>query len=169
MTISSRCSICKHLEVDTINARLVAGVSPATLADQFGVGKMALHRHKANHLPQVLVRSQHLKEADAADNLLEQVQSIYDKAWDIVNRADSEGKFAPAVGALKECRSCLELIGKLLGEIKSGTTVNILYNPEFIQVRQTITEALRPYPEARLAVVKALDEEAIDGEYTERD
>jgi hypothetical protein len=166
--ISTKCSICKHIAVDEINAKLVSGVSPATLAEQYDVGKMALHRHKNNHLPKVLVQSQQLKEADAADNLLDKVQGIYDEAWRLMRKAEGDGKYAPAVSALKEARTCLELIGRLLGELKSGPVINVMYNPEFIEARLTITEALKPYPEARQAVINALtDGGVIDADFDE--
>jgi len=45
---------------------------------------------------------------------------------------------------------------KLLGQIQDGATVNVAVLPEWHGIRQQILEALRPYPEARLAVVQAL-------------
>ena len=166
--ISTKCSICKHIAIDDINAKLVSGVSPAFIAEEYEVGKMALHRHKANHLPKVLIQGQQLKDEDAADNLLDKVQGIYDEAWRLMRKAEGDGKYAPAVSALKEARTCLELIGRLLGELKSGPTINVMFNPEFVEARLTITNALRPFPEARQAVIKALSEGGvIDAEYSE--
>lgn len=166
----TRCKVCKHPDINEINEKLVSGISPREMADKYNLNHMSLYRHKEKHLPLTLIKAQQLQEQDAADDLLARVELIYEKAWDLVNKAETKGSFQPAVGALKEARSCLELIGKLLGEIKSGTTVNVLYNPEFIQVRQTITQALEPYPDARQAVVRALEEgEAIDAEYRDVD
>lgn len=169
MTISNKCSVCKHRDLNEINEKLVSGVSPKAMAEQYDLHHMSLYRHKEKHLPKVLVKAQALQERETADQLLARVEAIHEKAWDLVSKAEAKGSFQPAVGALKEARSCLELIGKLLGELKTGTTVNIMYNPEFIQVRHVITEALQPYPEARQAVVKALETEVIDVEYSEVD
>ena len=166
---SVRCNTCQHPEIDKINQQLVSGVSARSVAKQHELHYMSVIRHREKHLPQILVKAQALQEQDTADDLLSRVEDIYSKAWDLVSKAESKGSYQPAVGALKEARSCLELIGRLLGELKSGTTVNIMYNPEFVQVRQVITDALLPYPEARQAVVKALEGDVIDVEYSEVD
>ena len=169
-SISTKCSICQHVAVDDINQKLVSGVSPTAIAKEYDVGKMALHRHKNTHLPKVLLQAQSLKTSDAADNLLSRVESLFSRSEDLITKAEVEGKYAPAVSAVKECRSCLELIAKLLGELKTGTEINLIFNPQFVQARLTITEALRPYPEAREAVIKALTEGGVvDAEYDESD
>ncbi len=159
------CSICKHDEVNKINEMLISGVAAREVAREFGFNHVSVSRHKNKHLPEVLIKSKSLEEEGAADDLMHKLNTIYDRAWRIVEEAEKEKKYTASVAGLKECRSCLELIGKLLGQLKTGNTVNIMYNPEFIQVRQVITEALQPYPEARQAVVQALDEGVIEGEY----
>ena len=166
---SEKCSICTHEELNNINARLASGASVRSLAAEYDLGRMALQRHRANHLPKAMVKARELQEADAADKLLEKVQGLYDRAMTIMDKAEESGKFSPAVSAIKEARSTLELIGKLIGELKTGTEINITYNQEFIQVRQLITNALLPYPEAREAVVRALEGEVIDVEHEEVD
>jgi hypothetical protein len=70
------------------------------------------------------------------------------------------------VAALKSS----ELIAKLLGDIKTGSvTQNILVMPEFHAFRTAVIQALRPYGEAKLAVLKSLQlleqREALDGEF----
>ncbi|CAN5309012.1 hypothetical protein BH24GEM2_BH24GEM2_17950 [soil metagenome] len=52
--------------------------------------------------------------------------------------------------------SQLQLLGKLLGELKEGATVNVLIAPEWLQVRAVLLSELAPYPEARQAVAAAL-------------
>ena len=162
-----KCSVCKHTEVNNINEKMIAGASVRSLAKEYDLGTMALQRHRANHLPKALVKAKELQEIDAADRLLERVQGLYDTALEIMKEARDDGKFQPAVSALKEARSSLELIAKMIGELKTGHTVNITYNQEFIEVRQQIHQALLPYPEARQAVIEALDGEVIDVEHEE--
>jgi hypothetical protein len=50
----------------------------------------------------------------------------------------------------------LELLAKLLGDLDERPQINVLVAPEWIQLRTTLLEALRPYPEARTAVLTAL-------------
>ncbi len=153
------CQICKHDEVNKINEQLISGVAARQVAREFGFNHVSVSRHKNKHLPEQLIKAKSLEEEGQAEDLLHKLDTIYTRAWSIVEKAETDKKYTASVSALKECRSCLELIGKLLGQLKTGNTVNIMYNPEFVQVRQVITEALQPYPEARQAVVQALDVE----------
>lgn len=50
----------------------------------------------------------------------------------------------------------LELVAKLLGELESQPTVNININPQWIETRAMIVQALAPYPDARQAVAQVL-------------
>ncbi len=164
--IESRCKTCTHKEVDVINARLIAGVAVRKVAEEFGLNEKGVQNHRQKHLPKIMVKAQELQDEEAADGMLAQVHSLYDKALSLVEKAERDGKWAASTGAIKEARSCLELTSKLVGLLKSGTTVNITYNQQFIETRTRIVEALRPYPEAREAVVIALGEgDIIDAEY----
>jgi len=162
---TQKCSVCLHDEKNAIDEQLITGVAVRTLAKKYDLGRMALQRHRANHLPKTLVKARALQEMDHADRLLERVEGLYDKALQIMNKAESDGKYQPAVSAIKEARSSLELIAKMIGELKTGTTINLTYNQEFIEARLLIVKALEPYPEAQEAVVKALG----DGEVIEVD
>lgn len=159
------CRICNHQEANKINEMLISGVSARQVARQYELNHVSVSRHKNQHLPQHLVKAKTLQEEDQADDLLHKLNTIYDRAWAIVEEAEKDKKYAASVSALKECRQCLEIIGKLLGELKTGHTFHVYSNPEFIQVRSVIIAALEPHPEARQAVVQALDEGVIDGEY----
>jgi hypothetical protein len=50
----------------------------------------------------------------------------------------------------------LELLARLLGELKDTATVNVLVLPEWHALRALVLEALGPYPQARIAVAEAL-------------
>ena len=164
MTVSNKCNVCKHEDIDEINAKLIAGVSPRTMAGNYGLHYMSLYRHKENHLPQQLVKAKALQEENAADDLLDRVETIYSRAWELMQKAETDGKYQPAVSALKEARACLELTGRLIGELKTGTQINIHYNPQWLQLKTTIYDALKPYPEARQALVERL-EDVTDAEF----
>ena len=51
----------------------------------------------------------------------------------------------------------IELQAKLLGELQNGQTVNVLVAPEWVSLRATILVALVQFPDAREAVVEALN------------
>ena len=52
----------------------------------------------------------------------------------------------------------ITLAGKLVGELKTGTTINntLVLTEDYNRVRQGITQALKPFPKARDAVVDFL-------------
>ena len=157
MVRSTLCTVCGHQEIDAINEKLVTGRPINRVAEEYDLGVMSVQRHRKKHLPAELLKARALKEADSADQLLERVEELYKTALRIMEKAESDKKYAPAVAAVKEARGSLELFGKLIGQLKTGTTVNLMYSPQFIQVRQEISEALIPYPEAREAVLLALE------------
>src|SRR5260370_18057076 len=54
----------------------------------------------------------------------------------------------------------IEIEGKLLGELgqhtQNTTVQNLVIAPEYLRLRQLLLGALRPYPQARAAVLAAL-------------
>jgi hypothetical protein len=163
-----RCTICDHPELEQINLELVRGFMNLTdLAKKYNVGRMALTRHKENHIPKALAREHLERKAEAADGLLAEVEKLHARAWQLIEKAEKDKKFSAAASAIKEARNSLELIGKLVGEIKTGSTVNVLINPKWIQLRTLIYKELEPYPEARQRLAEALTKagaEEDDGE-----
>jgi hypothetical protein len=59
-----RCSICHHERLEEINRALVEGAALSEMAAKYRVSDDALSRHKANHLPDALVKAQEAKEAE---------------------------------------------------------------------------------------------------------
>jgi hypothetical protein len=149
------CTVCTHPNRERIDALLVGGEPYRDIAQQFGVSFYAVHRHKS-HLNGALLRAKEVRDVAHADNLLEQVRSLQRKALSILSQAERSGNLKTALLAIREARGCLELLGKLAGELQSAPTVNILISPEWVRLRTLILEALEPYPDARLAVAGAL-------------
>lgn len=153
------CYVCNHPERELIEKMMIGGVSFRTLAEKFPPGsRMTFQRHKARHLPKQLIQGTREHEAAMADSLLVRIEGLYDKALRIMAAAEADKKYSPAIAAIKEARSSLELVARMVGELKTGVSINVVYNQEFVQIRQEIVQALRPYPEARRAVLKALED-----------
>ena len=159
-----RCTVCTHDHSDEINQALVAREPLRDIARRCRVSKDALARHKENHLPVHLARAKDAKEVAHADNLLDQVNKLRDSAWSILDEAKGAGDLKTALSANREARGCIELLGKLMGEIQGGQAVNILVTTEWTQIRGSIFFALADYPEARIAVGRALKEIDVAGE-----
>jgi len=152
-----KCTVCEHEKVEEINRLLLEGVSLRNIAKQYSVTAASLHRHK-KHIPSTLSKAQEAQEVARADTLLDQVVELRDRALSILTKAEQAGDLKTALQGIREARGCLELLAKLQGELQEGTTINILVNPQWIELRTLILKALEPYPEARLRLAQALKE-----------
>jgi hypothetical protein len=150
------CTICAHKKRSDIDKALVERQPFRTIADQHGVSKTALLRHFDDHLPPSLLKAQAAREAADADNLLAQVVDLRDKALSILQKAEASEDLRNATGAIREARACVELLGKLAGQLKDAPTINLVLSAEWLTVQATVLAALEPHPEARLAVAHAL-------------
>jgi hypothetical protein len=76
----------------------------------------------------------------------------------VLSQAEGDRDMAMVLKGVREARENVLALGRLLGEISDATvTVNVLQAPQFIAVRAKIILALAKWPEARRAVVEALD------------
>ena len=149
------CTICTHESRADIDAALVAENPLRDIARRYATSKDALARHK-EHLPSKLVKAKDAQEIAQADTLLEQVRNLQTRALSILDRADHSGDLKTALSAIREARSNLELLAKLLGELQPEGTVNITVSPEWLTLRAVVIAALHPYPDAAQAVSRAL-------------
>ncbi len=155
--MSRTCTICEHPNRDEIDHLIVNGNTFRNIAEQFSLSLGAIHRHKSDHLSQTLTKAKEAEEVAHADNLLEQVRGLQERALEILSKAEEEGDLRTALTAIREARGNLELLARLLGELKEGQTVNVLITPEWTELRTLILEALERYPEARISVSRALE------------
>jgi len=137
---------------------MLSGLSVRAIAEEFDIGRMAVQRHRQNHLPHELVKSKKLSEMEAADSLVNRIEGLYEKAISLISIAEKDKKFAPAVAAIKEARASLELLAKISGELRTGTTVNLTYSPQWTDLRTVLVNTLQAYPEVLDKVVYALEE-----------
>ncbi len=151
------CNVCSHREREAIDEALVSGVAFPALVAQYRVSKDSLSRHKANHLPAKLVMAQAAEEVAQADDLLGQLNDLQARTLAILEAAESTDQHRTALSAIREARSNLELLAKLLGELDERPQVNVLVSPEWLELRAVIVTALEPHPQALRAVVGALE------------
>jgi hypothetical protein len=157
------CTICTHPEHDAIDRALVDGASLRDIAGQYGVSKNAVDRHKAEHLPSIMVKSKEASEIAHADHLLAEANRLYRVATTIMD-TNLAKKPMVTLQAVRVAGRILELLGELMGELQRTPTVNIHLSAEWLEVRAVLVQALQPYPEARTAVAAALSEvERVNG------
>ena len=118
-----RCTICHHPQHEEIAVSLFRGGTRAT-ARLFHVSLPALDRHKA-HLQGVIVKAQQAELVSEATSLLARVENLMRESEIIAAAAKLEKNWPAATSALREARSCLELLGKLRGELQQSGTVHL--------------------------------------------
>lgn len=168
------CSICSHEQRAEIERALAVGQPYRNVAEHFGTSSSALFRHKRDHLaPHLaraleeatgaraadLVREREGRRADEIGHALDvvrQLQAINAACLEILQKSRASGKDSISLGAVDRIHRQIELQARLLGELQDGQTVNVAILPEWHGLRQVVVDALGPYPEARQAVVRAL-------------
>jgi len=149
------CTACNHPSKVEIDRMLVEGEPYRSIAKQFSLSDAAVYRHKS-HLNGTLLKAKEAKEIAQADNLLEQVRNLQTRALNILSKTEEAEDWRAATGAIREARGCLELLGKLAGELQEGQTINVIVSPQWVELRTTIIKALEPHPESKFTVLRAL-------------
>lgn len=153
------CTICIHDDRDAIDESLVSGKPFRPIAERFSVSVAALSRHRSDHVSAALKAVVVERARDQAETLMDRVEGLIVRTERLLEASESSGKVAQALGAVRELRALLELLGKASGELKPDGLVQVLNvqtAPEWLAIRQVILAALSPHPEARVAVAGAL-------------
>ena len=91
-------------------------------------------------------------------DVVQQLRAINAACLEVLKEARAGNKPGLLLRAVDRIAKQIEIQAKLLGQIDERATINIAVLPEWHGIRQVVLEALRPYPEARLAVAEALRE-----------
>ncbi|MEO5328096.1 MAG: hypothetical protein H7829_07605 [Magnetococcus sp. THC-1_WYH] len=152
------CSVCAHKRRADIDQALVAGETFRALSRQYTLSKDALRRHKQEHLPKAMAEAQKAVDVAYGDNLLDYLGTLRKEAHEIKNKAEKKGNFTAALGGIRELVRIVELLAKMRGELQEAPSVNLFVSAEWTNIQAIIVKALAPYPEARQAVVQALED-----------
>ena len=154
-----QCTICCHGNRESINSALIGNEPLRTIADRWSVSKTSLLRHKADHLPETLVEAVAAAAVAEGDNLFERLKQLNRETASILEEARTAGSKDNnlALKAIGRAERQLELERRMLGEFKASVRVNLAESPEWQELRSAILLALKPFPEARLAVAEAVE------------
>jgi hypothetical protein len=151
------CTICTHDESHAINVALVHRDPYRHVATRYEVSTGALQRHAREHLPALLVKAKDAVEVAEADSLLDRVEGLYKRTEAILEAAESNSEWSTALQAIRECRGNLELLGRVTKELQDAPSLHLHLTTEWLELRAVIVGTLEPYPEARGAVLRALE------------
>ena len=151
------CTICINPNRTAIDKAIVAGKSCREISASFGVSPDAAQRHKP-HLAKAVAKAAEAREEKGALDVLQQLKAINGAALSVLKKACNDGDGELQLKAIDRVQKQIELQAKLLGELDESPTVNITINPQWIELRAVIVQALEPFPDARQAVAKVLCE-----------
>lgn len=116
------CSVCKSPEKSAVENAILRRVPLSRIAEQTKLSVFAMQRHKS-HMAENIVRAAPYETGQAlqAVSLLDRVQSLIAEIREIAEKAKKDKSWNCALAALRELRSCLELLGKLSGELQAQT------------------------------------------------
>ena len=173
-----RCSVCRHPNRNGIETDLVSGQSYRNIGETYGLSAAALSRHRNSHLPEALSqgleiakereveavaqaeRARQTVQADHALDVVRQLRAINATCLEVLQRSRESEAHGLSLRAVDRIHRQIALQARLLGEMQDTRPVHLAVAPEWQSLRRRIVEALQPFPEARRAVVDALQEVA---------
>ena len=115
--MTQTCTICRHEQRTEIEIAIVRRAPYRDIEGRFKVSKSAVARHAEVHLPEALAKSEEARKVADADTVLQQMVHLRDKALGILDRSEEAEDSKTALQAIREARSCVELIAKVTGEL----------------------------------------------------
>jgi hypothetical protein len=74
-----------------------------------------------------------------------------------LSRVEHTDNYSATLGAFREMRSNLELIGEVTRELDRAGTINLELSSEWLELKGVLITALEPHPAARDSVLRALE------------
>lgn len=153
------CTICKDSRRDEFDRRARIEGNLAKIAKDFSLSYNAFYRHiKANHHIRDVTAIPTSAELATSEDIYKEIERWHEEAKDLQKTAKANGDIKTALLGLEKALKCLELMLKIHGQISDGPQITIVNNSEWIELRTVIIQALDPFPEAKQAVVHALNE-----------
>jgi hypothetical protein len=116
------CNVCKNDKRAAIEDALVRNVPLRRISEDVGLSVASLFRHR-QHLPEKLALAERAREVSEASSLLDRVENLIAECREIAAAARKEKNWPAATGALREVRSCLELLGRLSGQLQAAASI----------------------------------------------
>jgi hypothetical protein len=154
--VAQKCTVCSHPESFAINEALVVQrVGNRRIAAQYGLSEASVRRHR-QHVPEILANASRAEEVAQADSLLDRLEALQRRTEAVLEEVEETDNYGVRLGAIREMRRNLELIGEVTKELNRTPTVNLHLSPEWMELRALIVQAVSPYPAARESVLRAI-------------
>ena len=141
------CTVCSHPDAVEINEALVVHHTPnRRIASQYGLVETSIRRHR-EHIPEMLAKASQAEEVAQADSLLDRLEDLQTRTEAVLSRVEQTENYGAMLGAIREMRSNLEVIGEVTKELNRTPTVNLHLSPEWLEVKAVILSAVDRHPE----------------------
>jgi len=118
------CGACTHPKREDIENMLLRRIPMSKISTETGLSLATIFRHK-QHIASMMVPAVRAREASDADTLLDRVENVVTQCQNIATKAEKRKEWASAVKALREVKSCLELLARLSGELQAATNISL--------------------------------------------
>lgn len=112
------CTICAHPQRVEIESSVLGGKSIRSAAKAAGISWSALQRH-LKHLPAAIAKSAEIEalHLEACGRLPSRIEELIAQTRQILKSAKKKNDFNAALAAIRANLSCLEMLGKISGEL----------------------------------------------------
>jgi hypothetical protein len=149
--MSQTCTICRHERRDAIDRALLDGESFRSISRRTGTSTTALHRHKGQHIPRMLVLSKAAGDELHAGTLTERIRAINRETLEILREARASRNPVIALAAISRVERQIELEARLsvetgkerenLPDCSHYTTEQLYFEREVLQEARAKIEA----------------------------
>ena len=172
--MSRRCTVCDHPKRREIDKALIAGNSLSHTAVVFDLTVSALFRHRKEHLAPLVAKAQaeeaanevarvkeHRQSVEADEtahalDMSQQLKVVNAACLEVLRKARTDAKQTTLLQAVDRIHRQITLQAQLLGGSAEDTSEADSIQTQWPRIRQVVIDALRPFPEARIAVAEAL-------------
>ena len=116
----SKCKICQLPEKDRreIDRQLVRDANISALAQDYGVSRDSLYRHRANHVHASVAeggrRVLQNHGSDLLQGMLDRMNGLNDRAESLLDRAEEKDNVRDALSGIQQIRNNYEFMGRIL-------------------------------------------------------
>jgi hypothetical protein len=162
------CAVCRSPDRAAVELGLANGTSCRILGSRYDLHRDAVWRHGHNHMTAKLKARLKAAAFDAevdldqirieeSESLLQHLRAVRARLYRGIDNAEQFGNLSDLAKMSTQIHRNIELTGKLVGDLRTGTVVNnLILTGEYHELRTGLVLALKPHPAARLAVVELL-------------
>lgn len=172
-TKNGRCTVCKHPERVRMEMLCAGGASMRSVSDKFGVNRESLRRHYVDHVDPERkvaltfgpVQRAHLESlvAEESSSVIDHYRAVRAGLYSLYDAAVTAGDRTGGALVAGRLLTCLDSMARVTGQIAQSplvvnNTQNVFINdPGFTAFQSQLIAALRPFPDARNAVIACFE------------